>query len=293
MSTGARAPVLSALYVPGDRPEWFAKAARSGADPIVIDLEDAVVADHKVAAREHALAWLASAPHGVRTEVRVNGDPRWGADDLRALRGVPAFAGVRLPKVESAAALRTAVEALQPRSSTGVTALLESARGVEAAYEIATADPRVTAIAIGESDLASDLGVPAEEGLHWARSRVVVAARAAALPPPLMSVYPHVADLDGLSRSCQAGRALGMSGRSAIHPRQIPVIVAAFAPTRAEADGASEVLAAFEEAARAGRGAVALPDGRMIDAAMTGRARTTLALAEAAAQARSVLERRP
>lgn len=284
-----RTPVLSALYVPGDRPERFAKAAASGADPIVIDLEDAVVAGHKAAAREHVAAWLTAAPHLVRTEVRVNGDPAWASDDLDALRGMGSLAGVRLPKVESAADVRAAVELLQPGRSTGVTALLESARGVEAAYEIAMADPHVTAIALGESDLASDLGTQDEEALGWARSRVVVAARAAGLPAPLMSVYPHVADLDGLDRSCRGGRSLGMVGRSAIHPRQIPVIVAAFSPTQDECDRASQVLAAVRAAQETGRGVVALPDGRMVDPAMTGRARSTLALADAATRARRVL----
>lgn len=289
MTPVLRVPTLSALYVPGDRPERFAKAAASGADPIVIDLEDAVVPAAKAAARDNALAWLHAGPHAVRTEVRVNGDPRWAADDLRALSVAPSVAGIRLPKVESADDVRAAVELLQPGASTGVTALLESARGVEAAYEIARADPRLTAIGLGEADLASDLGVGDETGLQWARSRVVMAARAAGLPAPLMSVYPHVSDLDGLARSCRAGRALGMVGRSAIHPRQVPVIVAAFTPTQEESDRASEVLAAVDEAEKAGRGVAALPDGRMVDAAMTGRARRTLALAAAATHAHSVI----
>lgn len=141
-------PVLAALYVPGDRPERFAGAAASGADVVVIDLEDAVVAEHKAAARAFAMAWL-TVPHPVRTEVRVNADPRWAAADLRALGEIPTLAAVRVPKVESAADVHAALDALGPDTPTTLTVLVESARGLEAAFDIARADPRVTAIAPG------------------------------------------------------------------------------------------------------------------------------------------------
>ena len=120
--------------------------------------------------------------------------------------------------------------------------LIESARGVEAAFEIASADPNVASIALGEADLRSDLGVTGEEGLLWARSRIVVAARAADLPAPAMSVYAQIDDLDGLAASCRRGRALGFIGRAAIHPKQLRVIAECFMPTEAEASAARELL---------------------------------------------------
>jgi citrate lyase subunit beta / citryl-CoA lyase len=279
-----RGPVLVGLYVPGDRPERFPKAVASGADVVVIDLEDAVAPAHKAEARANAVAWLAAGP-AAPTEVRVNGEPDLRAADLAALREVPGLRSVRLPKVGSAAEVRDAVTALGP--GVGVTCLLETARGVEAAYEIATADPAVVAIGLGEADLTSDLGISDEAGLTWARSRIVVAARAAGLPAPMMSAYPDVTDLAGLTASCATGRALGFVGRTAIHPRQVPVIVEAFLPAEAAVARAAEVLAALESAAETNTGVVALPDGRMIDRAMEAGARATLALAARRASAQS------
>ncbi|MDC7339515.1 aldolase/citrate lyase family protein [Streptomyces lydicus] len=155
-------------------------------------------------------------------------------------------------------------------------ALLESALGIEHAFAIATAHPALRGIALGEADLATELGVRDEAGLAWPRSRTVVAARAAGLAPPPQSVYPDVADLEGLARSCARGRALGFLGRAAIHPRQLPVIEAAHLPSPEEVEAAAEIV----RAAGAEGGAQALPDGRFVDAAVVAGARRVLSLAE-------------
>ncbi|HEY3714765.1 MAG TPA: CoA ester lyase [Jatrophihabitantaceae bacterium] len=261
--------MLTWLYVPGDRPDMYSKAVESGADVVIVDLEDAVVPAGKDAARWAVCEWLPYAAPGT-VEVRVNapGTP-WVADDLEALGDAPSLVGVRLPKVESADDVRAAADL----TGVGISCLLETALGVERAFEIATAHPRVVAIGLGEADLASDLGTDA---LDWPRSRVVVAARAAGLPPPAMSVYPNVDDLDGLASSCRRGRALGFRGRAAIHPRQVPVIREAFRPDVDEVADAHALLAAFANAVDAGRGVTVLSDGRMVDAAMIGRARRIL-----------------
>jgi citrate lyase subunit beta/citryl-CoA lyase len=154
-------------------------------------------------------------------------------------------------------------------------ALLETALGIERAYAIASAHPALRGIALGEADLRADLGVRADAGLDWPRSRVIVAARAAGLAPPPQSVHPDIRDLDGLAASCAHGRALGFLGRSAIHPRQLPVIERAYLPTPAEIEHAETVV----KAAAAQPGAQALPDGRFIDAAVVTTARRTLSLA--------------
>jgi citrate lyase subunit beta / citryl-CoA lyase len=249
--------LLTWLYVPGDRPDRFAKAVASGADAVILDLEDAVPPTRKEYARAAVAEFLAG-PHEVPVYVRIA-----AAEDLPAARGA---AGLRLPKVESPEQVR-AVAAL---TGTELHPLIESAAGVEHAYAIATADPAVASIGLGEADLSSDLGVTDDAALAWPRGRVVVAARAAGLPPPAMSVYPNVSDVDGLDASCRLGRRQGFLGRAAIHPRQLPVIAAAFRPEPEEVAAAMALLAGLAES---GDGPVVLPDGRFADRAMIGAAR--------------------
>jgi citrate lyase subunit beta/citryl-CoA lyase len=254
--------MLTWLYVPGDRPDMYSKAAGSGADVVIVDLEDAVAPDRKQYARQAILDWLRHGPP-LPVEVRVNavGTP-WVVDDLEALNGIP----IRLPKVESADDVQSAADL----TGAGITCLIETALGVERAFEIASAHPRVAAIGLGEADLAGDLGT---DELGWCQQRIVVAARAAGRPAPAMSVYPDIADLDGLAASCRAGRARGFRGRAAIHPSQIPVIREAFRPSPDEVADAQAVLAAY---AQSGGAVTTLPDRRMVDAAMIGRARRIL-----------------
>ncbi|TGO06670.1 HpcH/HpaI aldolase/citrate lyase family protein [Serinibacter arcticus] len=280
MSTPA-APTLpptSGLYVPGSRPDRFDKALATGADLLILDLEDAVAPESKDAAREAVVAWVGrffGTGDGGRPvlQVRVNavGTP-WHDADLAALASLPAAAGaveVRLPKVEGTDGLDDVVAAAGPRP---VTAILETARGVEAAVAVA-AHPAVTRLALGESDLRSDLGTgtgpDAEAPITYARVRLLFAARAAGLDAPMLSAYPAIRDLDGLLADTVRGRALGASGRVAIHPSQLPVIARAFAPSRDEVAWARAVVVALETS---GGAVTRLPDGAMVDPAMRGRA---------------------
>ncbi|TCN33425.1 citrate lyase subunit beta/citryl-CoA lyase [Kribbella orskensis] len=261
--------MLTALYVPANRPDRFAKAVASGPDLVVFDLEDAVPVADKVDARGWAVAWVAAFKGSTAIEVRVNapGTP-WIEDDLAALAAVPAVR-IRLPKVESADDVR---QVLQQVPSARITALIESPLGLERAFEIASADRRVVAVALGEADLASSLGVDGPEGLAWARGRIVSASRAAGLGAPMLSAYPHVKDEEGLRRTCLEGRALGFVGRTAIHPRQLPTIVECFTPSASQVADAAALLAAVAKAGVADGGVIVLPDGRMVDPAMLGRA---------------------
>ncbi|MET9315894.1 CoA ester lyase [Kribbella sp. NPDC003505] len=266
--------MLTALYVPANRPDRFAKAVAAGPDLVVFDLEDAVPVADKADARGWAVAWVAANARGP-VEIRVNAlDSPWIEDDLAAIRAVPQVR-LRVPKVERAADVHAVLDKVP---SARITALIESPLGLERAFEIATADSRVVAVALGEADLSSALGVDGPEGLTWARGRLVSASRAAGLGAPMMSVYANVHDLDGLRRTCEEGRTLGFVGRTAIHPRQLPTIVEAFTPTPAQITAAQELLAAVEKADIANGGVIVLPDGRMADPAMIGRARelTTL-----------------
>ncbi|MGA4842572.1 HpcH/HpaI aldolase/citrate lyase family protein [Streptomyces sp. G45] len=268
---------LTWLYVPGDRPEVVAKALAAGADVVVVDLEDAVAPDRKEYARAATAELLAKAPP-VPVHVRVNalGTPLSDAD-LAALAPLPGLSGLRLPKVNDPADVVRAAERAAPAEggAPALYALIESALGVERAYAIATAHPALRGLSLGEADLRADLGVREEPGLDWSRSRVVVAARAAGLPPPPQSVHPDIRDLEGLAASCARGRALGFLGRAALHPRQLPVIERAYLPTPEEVERAEAVL----RAAEAHPGAQALPGGQFIDQAVAEQARRTLALA--------------
>ena len=266
---------LTWLYVPGDRPEVVTKALTSGADVVVVDLEDAVAPDRKEYART-ATAERLTDPQPVPVHVRINAlDGPLATPDLRSLEGLPGLSGLRLPKVTTPqdvvrVATRTREKALP------LHALLETALGIEHAFAIATAHPALHGIALGEADLRADLGVRGDAGLDWCRSRVVVAARAAGLAPPPQSVHPDTRDLDTLAASCAHGRALGFLGRAAIHPRQLPVIERAYLPTVEEIEEAEQIV----KAAATDEGAQALPDGRFIDAAVVASARRTLSLAD-------------
>ncbi|PSK90471.1 citrate lyase subunit beta/citryl-CoA lyase [Murinocardiopsis flavida] len=281
----ADATPVTWLYVPGDRPDRFAKACRSGADAVILDLEDAVLAPAKDAARGHVLDFLTGgAPGGPpdgpapQLHVRVNApDGGIGRRDLAALAGAPLLDAVRVPKVRSPEDVAAVAAALG--AGTALHCLLESALGVENAAAIG-AHPAVRGLALGEADLAAQMNLSGDAAFGWLRSRVVLAAAANGLPAPAMSAYVDVADEEGLRASCAAGRALGMFGRTAIHPRQVPVIRRAFTPSDGEVARSREIVAAAEDGADDGAGAVALPDGRFIDAPIVESARRTLALAD-------------
>ncbi|MBC2907124.1 HpcH/HpaI aldolase/citrate lyase family protein [Streptomyces cupreus] len=262
---------LTWLYAPGDRPHMVTKALLAGADVVVVDLEDAVAPDRKEYARA-ATAEFLSDPQPLPVHVRVNAlDGPLAAADLKALAHLPGIAALRLPKVTSPGQIRRVAQC----TPHPLYALLESALGIEHAYAIAQAHPALHGIALGEADLRADLGVRTDAGLDWPRSRVIVAARAAALPPPPQSVHPDTRDLAGLAATCAHGRALGFLGRAAIHPRQLPVIERAYLPTEEELERAETII----KAAARNEGAQALQDGTFIDAAVVAAAQRTLSLA--------------
>jgi citrate lyase subunit beta/citryl-CoA lyase len=249
-------PPLTWLYVPADRPDRIEKAIASRAHAVIVDLEDGVAP----AAKEQARANLADLPRADKpVYVRVNAG---SADDLEAVARLQ-LAGVIVPKVERPEDIPSDVD---------VHALIETPRGLEAAYEIAS-HPNVIGLSLGEADLRSLTGA-LEVGLDWARGRLVNAAVAAGLPRPPQSVYPHVRDLEGLARSCRRGRVLGHLGRTAIHPDQLPVIEEAYLPTSAELEVARATVAQLESAAVG-----TLADGAFVDAAMLGAAQQIVELA--------------
>jgi citrate lyase subunit beta/citryl-CoA lyase len=272
-------PIRSYLYVPGTEERKIEKALASDADAVVLDLEDAVAPNRKDEARETVAGVLRSEPPKP-VFVRINAlGSALAEEDIEAVAR-PHLAGLRLPKTESAEAVRRVAERLETLGCGAVIqCLIESALGLELAFEIARAHERVSSVSLGEADLMADLGVRDEAGLLYARSRVVVASRAAGLPGPVQSVYTNVRDTAGLRRSTEEGKNMGFVGRSAVHPNQIPVINEVFTPTEEEISEAEDLLARLEESAGAGTGAFALQDGRLVDRAVVESARLTLALA--------------
>ncbi|HYI33263.1 MAG TPA: CoA ester lyase [Glaciibacter sp.] len=269
-------PLLTGLYVPGDRPDRFDKAVATGAQLIILDLEDAVAADRKSVARSAVGEWLtaqaaASGGSGLAggpvIQVRVNaGEPL----DLALLAGIDGTFEVRVPKAEDGSSIDAIASAVPGRP---ITAIVETALGVENAAAIAL-HPAVTRLGIGEADLSSDLGTNAPAAIDYARVRLLFAARAAGLPAPMLSVFPDIRNLDALRADTQRGRELGWVGRVAIHPSQLSVIAEVFQPRPEEQEWARNVLAAT-----AGGGVTTLASGEMVDAAMVKRARAILELA--------------
>ncbi|MEV5651391.1 aldolase/citrate lyase family protein [Nocardia sp. NPDC052254] len=271
---------LTYLYVPGDVPRRFDKALSSGADAIVLDLEDAVALDRKDEARAAVASWIAATDPG-RVQVWVRVNPGALQDnDIRAVAH-PRLTGIWLPKVGSAAEVERA-DRLLARSAcpeAELSALIETAAGVFDALPIARA-PRMSFLQLGEVDLASDLGVAAERAdtaLLFARSRIVAASVAAGIAPPPAAVSRNFRDLDEFRSDTGKLADLGFVGRVCIHPAQLEPARTVFTPAPADVAAARAVLDALD-AAESG---VALDDrGFLIDEAVARQAR---AVAERAA----------
>jgi len=288
-------PVRSMLFTPGDRLDMVEKAARSGTDAVIVDLEDAVSLDKKAEARGK-LADLADST--VPYFVRTNGpetDQFW--DDVLAA-GNARVAGLVIPKAESAATISevdgalTVLEKANGREpgSIDIVPLIESAVGVRLTYEMARASHRVQCVMFGggeQGDLVADLGVewtPEGTGLMHARSQVLLSARAAGVPYPIEAVYMDFRNEDGLRVESEIARTLGYVGKVAIHPAQVPVINDVFTPPEDVVAYQRKVLAAFEEAEAQGKASIAV-DGKMVDYAVARVARTIIARADAAERA--------
>lgn len=257
------------LFVPADRPERFAKARASGADAVIVDLEDAVAPEAKARARDAlALALDASAPLVVR--INAAGTP-WFEDDLELCRH-PGVAAVMLPKAEGIDAVCTVVETTYH----DVLPIIESARGLKEIHSIASV-PGVIRLAFGSVDLALDLGIDcapdgAEIELLAFRSQLVLASRLAGLAAPVDGVSTAIDDLQRLQADTERSRRLGFGAKLCIHPKQLASVQAVFTPPPERIDWARRVCEAF---AAAGGAAVAV-DGQMVDLPVVQRARAVL-----------------
>ncbi|WP_353234025.1 CoA ester lyase [Diaphorobacter ruginosibacter] len=251
------------LFVPGDRPERFAKAASSGAHDIILDLEDAVGMDAKPHAREQVREWLGAS--GARALVRINAAATpWFDEDLRMIQSLP-DAAVMLPKAD-VRSLSHVADALRGRR---IVALLETVAAyldLRALCGIAG----VEQLAFGSVDFATESGIADEDhALDAVRTRIVLESLGAGLLPPIDGVSVNFSDPEQIAREARRSRQLGFGGKLCIHPAQVAPVNAAFAPSAAELDWARRVLAAFEASA----GAATSLDGKMIDKPLVDKAR--------------------
>lgn len=274
-------PWRSVLYIPGSKERALEKARGLAADAIIFDLEDAVAAEEKAAARATLKAALGAGGYGARARiVRINGfDTDWGRDDAAMAAGLE-IEGVLIPKVGSAADVE-AVAALVPELP--LWAMMETPKGVLNAAEIA-AHPRMAGFVLGTNDLAKDLGTRFRADrlpLITALQTCLLAARAEGLIC-VDGVYNAFKDVEGLAVECAQGRDMGFDGKTLIHPDQLATANEAFAPSVAEIDLARRQIEAFAAAEAAGQG-VAVVDGRIVENLHIVTARQTLAKAEAIA----------
>lgn len=268
MVDGPTHAAVAPLFVPGNRPERFPKAAASGADAVIVDLEDAVPADAKDAARS-ALASEALPAGDVY--VRVNAiDTAWHADDVAVVSRLP-LAGIVLPKAEMSDATTAVASQLAGRMP--LVLLVESAKGLSEARTLA-ALPGVVRLAFGSLDFCADLGIAhTRQALAPARIELAMASRLASLAAPIDGITADISDEALIEDDARHARDMGFGGKLAIHPKQIAPLIRGFMPSPSEVDWAKQVLAA------GGDGAVAV-GGMMIDAPVRMRARRILALAQ-------------
>ena len=283
----------SLLIMPANREDMLTKAPTYGADALIFDLEDSVPIAEKPKARELARQFIGKHKAENAIHVRVNAlQTGMTEDDLEAV-AVDGLVGVRLPKAESADAVRTVdklLSALEAKrglapGSIQISPSLESAKGVWFAYEILSASPRVRSATCGtaeDGDLQTDLGYTwSAEGdeVLYVRSRVLLAARAAGVEHLLDGAYANIKDPEGLRICCEAARKLGYRGKSAIHPNQIATLNRVFMPTADEVDYYRRVIAGFDAAIARGSAATTV-DGKLVDYAMVGMAKRVIAWAE-------------
>ena len=275
-------PRRSVLYMPGANERALEKAKTLDADALILDLEDAVAPDAKEEARERVCAAAQSGEYGKREiTIRCNGlDTRWHADDVAAIaKAGPA--AIVVPKVNSADDVHAVEQALEQAGAPDdlrIWAMVETPVAMLHAEEIALASDRLAAFVMGTNDLAKELQaehVPGRAPLLTGLGLALLAARATGRVI-LDGVYNDLEDDEGFEAECRQGREMGFDGKTLIHPKQLGPANRIFAPTPGEVERAREIIEAFEQAEREGRGVVTVA-GRMIENLHVEQAHRTLA----------------
>lgn len=274
-------PYRSVLYIPGSKDRALEKARGLPVDAIIFDLEDAVAPDEKENARATLAAALTQGGYGSRMRiVRINGlDTQWGEADAKVAAGMDCDA-VLLPKVESAAQVDALAALIGDKP---IWAMMETPRGMLNAAEVA-AHPQLTGFVMGTNDLAKELQTrfrPDRLPMMAGLGLCLLAAKAEGIVI-VDGVYNAFKDAEGLKVECDQGRDMGFDGKTLIHPAQVIVANAAFAPSETEIDLAKRQIAAFEECEASGQG-VAVVDGKIVENLHVVTAREILAKADAIA----------
>jgi citrate lyase subunit beta/citryl-CoA lyase len=276
----------SLLFVPATSARKVEKAFASVADGVIVDLEDAVAISQKAQARLQAAEFLQTRRPG-QVFLRVNAiSSPYCYEDLMVAAGAQ-IDGIVLPKAESSTELATVDwllaqlerKAGKPVGAIEITPIIETAKGLAAAAEIAKASPRLRRLAFGAVDLALDMDLDLGDdagAMANARFALSLAARQAGLEGPLDTVYVDINDPDGLRASAKRARAMGFGGKACIHPAQLDIVNAVFTPSEAELARAQEVVTAFDQAEAAGAAAVSV-GGLMVDYPIVLKARRVLA----------------
>ena len=283
-------PRRSVLYMPGSNAKALAKASALPADALILDLEDSVAPDQKITARERVVQAVRAGGFGGREIViRVNGPHTpWGEDDLVAACAARPDA-ILLPKVDGPGAIMAAARTLREAGApdeTRIWAMMETPNAILNAGSIASvaADPssRLAVMVMGLNDLAKETRARLTPGrptmTAWLAS-CLVAARAHGVDI-LDGVYNDIQDLEGFQLECLQGRDMGLDGKTLIHPSQVDICNAVFAPTAAEVESAAAIIEAFALPENAGKGVIQL-NGRMVELLHADMARRTLAIADA------------
>jgi citrate lyase beta subunit len=284
MAATAIQPRRSLIFAPGDKPDMFPKALRTGADIVCVDLEDAVAPQHKAVARERTLALFDDRPavQGVECVVRINClRSAEGMRDVAAILDRPSPPpALMLTKVRTADEVALLDDVLGDRGlATRLHVIIETNDGLDNAVAIARASGRIDSLLFGGVDMAADLRTTATwENLLYARSRVVHAAAGAGVD--LIDVpYLDLNDMDGMRREAEASAALGFTGKGAIHPKQIGVLNEIFSPSPDAVARARRVIQAFAES---GSGLVVI-DGKLIERPVLRTMQRLVAIADAGA----------
>jgi len=270
----------SLLFAPASRAELLEKATRAGADIVCADLEDAVGPADKDTARATGVAYMCAPAGASERALRINSlRTGTGLKDILALQAASSPAGIIcLPKVESADEVRWADELLGAHRGLSLCAFIETPRGLEVAADIAAASPRLAFLVFGAVDFCAELSVPlSDEALGWARGRLASAAHRAGVGL-LDAPCVEFRDLAEVQRQSGVARAIGFTGKTAIHPSNIATIHEAFAPSAAEIEQARGIIAAFE----ASGGAVATWQGKLVELPVVKRMQRILALVDGA-----------
>ena len=282
-------PRRSLIFAPGNKPEMFPKALGTGADIVTIDLEDGIAPDHKADARVKTLGLFAGsrADDGVERIVRINclRTPEGLADLHSIIASSSPPPALMLPKVKSPDEIRVHEELLDgPLARIRLHVIIETNEGLKACHEIAQASDRIDSLLFGGVDMAADLRVePTWDALLYARSRLVHAAASAGID--LIDVpYLDLEDLAGMEREATASAALGMTGKGAIHPRQIAILNRTFSPSADAVERARRIISAFESS----DSGLVLVDGKLIEKPVLRSMYRILAIAEKTGAAGSV-----